>query len=233
MTMPVEKIIQMLVILKIAEESKDGKYAKKVEDYGLEFDPRTGKLTGSRDMVPAIDRFGGQLVTPIRDRTVLPDWFTAAEEKVYRQVGINTGALKKVCPPRKPFRCNLDSAAPGICSPSRKLCYAPKLREKYAAPTGKAAEVRKQIKNLSRVADVDGTLMYGPWFDAVIDNLEHGYYPLTAKDADYMAAEHTVSDKAADYGELRFKSNITGSKSKRADYAKSKGYGATHAPIYY
>jgi len=145
MTMPMDKIVQMLVILKIAEESTSGGWGDKLSKYGIKFDPRTGKLNTTETYVPAIETFGGKRIAPIRTSTRLPPWFLQAEEKVYRSLDPN---VKKECTGRKSVRCHVDSYAPGVCSPSTTLCYDPNILEYYKAG-GKAQRIRDAVSGTS------------------------------------------------------------------------------------
>ena len=145
MSMPLDKIIQMLVILEVAKDA--GSYKQTMEKVGIRYDPVTGKLITEKEYVPAIDAFGAtKMVKPTREKTRLPQWYLDAEDKAFADANL------KKCYGRKPFRCPIDSFAPGLCSPSRKLCYDDKTGEYYVS-TGKAAGIRGKAKKVSSEYD--------------------------------------------------------------------------------
>lgn len=141
MKLPLDKVVQMLVLLKIMEKSSD--YDTTLANAGITFDPVTGKMVTGND-VPIINELNGNAKIYPRSKTVLPKWFTDAENRSYEALGL------KKCYGRKPNRCSVDSYAPGTCVPDAELCYDPEVAKFYATPYDDANGTGRQQQNIRK-----------------------------------------------------------------------------------
>lgn len=100
-----------------------------------------------------------------RVKLELPEWWPAAEDKLFSQ----QPNIKKQCYGRKSFRCPITSYAPGVCVPAERNCYNKKMYDVYLT-NPQALAIAKSIKNMSP--------QYGPIFKIAIERLEEGKDPL-------------------------------------------------------
>lgn len=160
MALPLQKITQMLLAMKLLQENNNIKNI--FEKHNL----TTDKSKIAKPMYPVIDLYDQKATSlseiPLRNKTILPTWFTTAENQWYKDAGLKT------CAGRKSFRCHIDSEIPGLCSPDPAICYDPKVGAIYADDKIlKAKEIRNKIRTKSHTAD-------SPNFSAIVDTLGPG-----------------------------------------------------------
>lgn len=140
MKMPLDKILKMMIVLELMDESP--KYAEKLSALGVgPFAPErlSGALPGR-----TAGHTAAKKGTP-KTTTTLSRIARVNEEKKFNEYG-----LPKCEFPNPPFRCYTDSYIPGTCVPDESMCFKQGLRapwrsfmqdeKNFGGDTGKARE---------------------------------------------------------------------------------------------